>query len=75
VSNVFLQLRAPERREALSVAAAASGRPLHLLDKDVWLVWALDVLFRAPFADHTVFQRWFFAVEGVWDHEGDFRKM
>jgi hypothetical protein len=29
---------------------------LHLLDKDVWLVWALDVLFRAPFADHLVFK-------------------
>jgi hypothetical protein len=27
-----------------------------LLDKDVWLVWALDVLFRAPFADHLVFK-------------------
>jgi hypothetical protein len=56
VSSLFLQLAASERREALNVAAAASGRPLHLLDKDVWLVWALDVLFRAPFADHLVFK-------------------
>ena len=56
MSSLFLQLAASERREALSVAAAASGRPLHLLDKDVWLVWALDVLFRAPFADHLVFK-------------------
>ena len=56
MSNLFLQLAASERREAISVAAAASGRPLHLLDKDVWLVWALDVLFRAPFADHLVFK-------------------
>ena len=56
MSSLFLQLAASERREALNVAAAASGRPLHLLDKDVWLVWALDVLFRAPFADHLVFK-------------------
>ncbi len=56
VSDVFLQLTATERREALSVAAAATGRPVHLLDKDVWLVWALDVLFNAPFADNLVFK-------------------
>jgi len=56
VSSLFLQLAASERSEALSVAAASSGRPLHLLDKDVWLVWALDVLFRASFADHLVFK-------------------
>ena len=56
MSSLFLQLAASERREALNVAAAASGRPLHLLDKDVWLVWALDVLFRAPFADHLAFK-------------------
>ena len=52
----FLKLSARDRREALAVAAAASGRPLHLLDKDVWLVWILDVLFRAPFGEHLVFK-------------------
>jgi len=30
----FLRLRAGDRREALAVAAAASGRPVHLLEKD-----------------------------------------
>ena len=44
--EAFLKLSASDRREALAMAAAASGRPLHLLDKDVWLVWILDVLFR-----------------------------
>lgn len=52
----FLKLPASDRREVLAVAAGASGRPLHLLDKDVWLVWILDVLFRAPFGDHLVFK-------------------
>ncbi len=52
----FLKLSASDRREALAVAAAASGRPLHLLDKDVWLVWLLDALFRAPFGEHLVFK-------------------
>ncbi len=54
--ETFLQLSASDRREALAVAAAASGRPLHLLDKDVWLVWLLDVLFRASFGEHLVFK-------------------
>ena len=27
-----------------------------ILDKDVWLVWILDVLFRAPFGEHLVFK-------------------
>jgi len=56
VGDSFLKLVANERREVLSIAAAASGRPLHLLDKDVWLVWVLDVLFRSDFADHLVFK-------------------
>lgn len=54
--EAFLKLSPADRREALAVAAAASGRPIHLLDKDVWLVWILDVLFRAPFGEHLVFK-------------------
>ncbi len=54
--EAFLKLSPEDRREALAVAAAASGRPVHLLDKDVWLVWILDVLFRAPFGEHLVFK-------------------
>lgn len=54
--DAFLELPAADRREALAVAAATSGRPLHLLDKDVWLVWLLDVLFQSPFGEHLVFK-------------------
>ena len=56
MSEIFLKLPAGDRREVLAVASAASGRPLHLLDKDIWLVWILDVLFRAPFGDQLVFK-------------------
>lgn len=54
--DAFLKLSAADRREALAFAAAASGRPLHLLVKDVWLVWLLDVLFQSPFGEHLVFK-------------------
>ena len=41
---------------ALEVAASRSGRPAHLLEKDVWVVWALQSLYGAPFADAVVFK-------------------
>jgi predicted nucleotidyltransferase component of viral defense system len=50
----FLRVSPDDRREALAVAAAASGRPPHLLEKDVWVVWTLVTLFAAPFATHLL---------------------
>ncbi|MGY4828591.1 nucleotidyl transferase AbiEii/AbiGii toxin family protein [Sphaerotilaceae bacterium SBD11-9] len=52
----FLQLPREDQREALLVAAERSGRPLHLLEKDVWVVWALHHLFTGPHAPHLVFK-------------------
>lgn len=44
----FLQLPREDQREALLVAAERSGRPLHLLEKDAWVVWALHHFFTEP---------------------------
>jgi hypothetical protein len=52
----FFALSAEDRLEALAQAADASGRPPHLLEKDVWVVWALRQLFSAPDAPHLVFK-------------------
>ena len=52
----FFELSADERLEALVQAADASGRPPHLLEKDVWVVWCLRHLFAAPYAPHLVFK-------------------
>lgn len=52
----FLRLSVQDRKDALEVAASASGRPPHLLEKDVWVVWALQTLFGSPFAEHLVFK-------------------
>lgn len=54
MAETFLQLPRDDRREALAVAAAASGRPVHLLEKDVWVVWTLDRLFGAAFGEYLV---------------------
>lgn len=52
----FLKLSAQDRKDALEVAANASGRPAHLLEKDVWVVWSLQTLFGSSVASHLVFK-------------------
>ena len=52
----FFALSADERLEALVRAANASGRPPHLLEKDVWVVCSLRHLFAAPYAPRLVFK-------------------
>ena len=54
--DAFFALSPADRRDALEVAAARSGRAVHLLEKDVWVVWALNALFESDFADHLVFK-------------------
>jgi len=55
MAEQFMRLSAGDRQEALAVAAAA-GRPIHLLEKDVWVVWSLEILFGTSFAEHLVFK-------------------
>lgn len=52
----FFQLTVDERLDALNVAADASGLPPHLLEKDIWVVWALRHLFSGPYAEQLVFK-------------------
>jgi predicted nucleotidyltransferase component of viral defense system len=52
----FLRLTAEERLEALGVASTASGRPIYLLEKDVWVVWTLQQLFESSDAEHLIFK-------------------
>ena len=53
-NDAFLRLPKRDRREALSVAATQSGRPAHLLEKDVWVVWALAALYGSAIGEHLV---------------------
>jgi hypothetical protein len=56
MADPFLSLPAEDRREVLGVAADRSGRPAHLLEKDVWVVWSLQAVFGSPLGDHLVFK-------------------
>ena len=57
MANVpFQSLSAKDRRDALRAAQEASGRRAFLLEKDIWVVQTLSVLFDAPFGADIVFK-------------------
>ena len=53
---LYQRLSVADRRLALRVAEDASGRRGFLLEKDIWVVATLDILFRGPFGGHLVFK-------------------
>ena len=52
----FFRLSSEDQSEALKVAAAKTGRPAYILEKDAWVVWALSVLFENPIGRHLSFK-------------------
>lgn len=56
MAEYFFSLSETDQREALEVAGAATGRPAHLLEKDLWVVWTLQVLFDSPLATDLTFK-------------------
>ena len=56
MAEQYLELGPGDRRDVLAFAASESGRPAYLLEKDVWVVWALRTLFDAPMGAPLVFK-------------------
>lgn len=56
MADTFFRLSTHDRREVLNVAADRSGRPAHLLEKDVWVVWTLQTLYGSALGEHLVFK-------------------
>ena len=52
----YQALSVDDRRDALEVAERSSSFKAHLLEKDVWVVATLRVLFDATFAPHLTFK-------------------
>jgi hypothetical protein len=52
----WFRLSRADQSDALEVAAAQTGRPPHLLEKDVWVVWALSALYESTLADKLTFK-------------------
>lgn len=51
----FLLSRA-DQIEALEFAAARTGRPAHLLEKDIWVVWVLSAIYESALASKLTFK-------------------
>lgn len=56
VAESFFALGTDDQREVLELARERTGRPAHLLEKDVWVVWALNTLFSSPLASNLTFK-------------------
>lgn len=56
MAEYFFTLGQDDRREALEFARAETGRPTHLLEKDVWVVWTLHALFESPLSSDLTFK-------------------
>ena len=56
MADAFFTLSRADQREALLTVAARSGRPAHLLEKDLYVVWLLRTLFNAPFGEDLTFK-------------------
>ena len=52
----YQDLLVRERRDALEVAESSCGRKAHLLEKDIWVVATLGILFDSPIAEHLTFK-------------------
>lgn len=56
MAEYFFSLSTDDRREALEYARDQTGRPAHLLEKDVWVVWTLRALFESPLSSDLTFK-------------------
>ncbi len=56
MAEQFLQLSRDDRKDVLAIAAEKAERPIHLLEKDTWVVWALQTLYGTTLGDHLVFK-------------------
>jgi Nucleotidyl transferase AbiEii toxin, Type IV TA system len=56
VAEYFFELSQDDQRDALEQVRAETGRPTHLLEKDVWVVWSLRTLFDSPLAVDLTFK-------------------
>ena len=56
MADSWFTLSREDRAEALEVAAAQTGRPPHLLEKDIWVVWTLSAIYESILAERLTFK-------------------
>ncbi len=56
MADAWIGLSRQDQAEALEVAAARTGRPAHLLEKDIWVVWVLSAIYGSDLAKTLTFK-------------------
>lgn len=56
MAESWFHLGREDQASALEVAAAESGRPAHLLEKDIWVVWTLSAIYNSSLAKTLTFK-------------------
>lgn len=56
MADSYFSLSDADRAEVLEVGRERSGRPAHLLEKDIWVVWTLGALFKSPVGTDLTFK-------------------
>ena len=56
MAEPYFSLSDEDRAEVLELGRERTGRPAHLLEKDVWVVWTLSALFGSPVGADLTFK-------------------
>jgi hypothetical protein len=56
MAESWFSLGRDDQVEALEFAAARTGRPAHLLEKDIWVVWTLSAIYESDLASKLTFK-------------------
>ncbi|VVE49490.1 hypothetical protein PCO31111_04635 [Pandoraea communis] len=56
MAEYYFDLSTAEQYEALAFSSVQTGKPIHLLEKDVWVVWVLRTLFTSALATDLTFK-------------------
>ena len=56
MAESWFSLSREDQVEALAFAAARTGRPAHLLEKDIWVVWVLAAIYESDLASKLTFK-------------------
>lgn len=56
MAETWFSLSNSDKTEALELASDRSGRPAHLIEKDIWVVWALGAIYKSKVANKLTFK-------------------
>ncbi len=54
--DFYFDLSRDDQRLLLNLGQERTGRPAHLLEKDIWVVWTLNAVFHAPIGQGLTFK-------------------